>query len=198
MGESRALTVERKAEESSESATARVMLEPAVQSAVSVEQLYRNDLGELSLDALADELSKQVAQVFEGDEVRLEEILLMQVQTLDAIFHATTRRACVNIGHNPEIVERYLKLALKAQSQCAFTLGEIHSRKHPQSAFNQTNIAHGPQQINNFSENELLENKDGQWLDGREKETAVGDDPQLETMGSVNGSEESVGKDAVL
>ena len=45
----------------------------------------------------------------------------------------------------------YLRLALKAQSQCRATLATLAAVKNPQPvAFvRQANIAHGPQQVNN-------------------------------------------------
>src|SRR5690606_26950893 len=47
---------------------------------------------------------------------------------------------------------RYMRLALKAQSQCRTTLETLAAIKNPPVVFaKQANIAHGPQQVNNGS-----------------------------------------------
>ncbi len=47
-------------------------------------------------------------------------------------------------------LDRYLRLALKAQSQCRATLETLATIKNPPAVFaRQANIAHGPQQVNN-------------------------------------------------
>lgn len=75
----------------------------------------------------------------------------MQATALDAIFTALAHRASVNLGHYPETAERYLRMALKAQSQCRMTLESLATIKNPPVVYaRQANINHGgQQQVNN-------------------------------------------------
>jgi hypothetical protein len=67
----------------------------------------------------------------------------------------------------------------------------------------QANIAHGPQQVNNattedpprarensISENELLEEKDGERLDTRARGTTGKADPAMATVGEIDGTKD--------
>jgi hypothetical protein len=72
--------------------------------------------------------------------------------TLDTIFNELARRCQANVcGGYLDAAERYLRLALKAQSQCRAnieTFAEIKNPK-PLAFVQQANIASGPQQVNN-------------------------------------------------
>ncbi len=86
--------------------------------------------------------------------------------------------ACNKVGRNPETVERYMKLALKAQSQCRSTLQAISKIKNPMIVgyVRQANVAYGPQQVNNMiQENELLDADvaNGWTLERRQKQSAA-------------------------
>ena len=110
-------------------------------------------------------------------------MLTAQAHTLDAIFNCLAQRAAVNMGEYIDTVEAYLKLALRAQSQCRTTWEALSAIQNPPLAsyVKQANIAHGHQQVNNspsmesesprVRENEnpqskLLEEKDGHQSDG--------------------------------
>ena len=109
---------------------------------------------------------------------RAEAMLTTQAHTLDAIFNNLARRA-INAEYMDNL-EKYLRLGLRAQSQCRATLEALAEMKSPrQTAFvNQANIAHGHQQINNtlqqpsksakeneIVKNELLEKTNGERMD---------------------------------
>ena len=91
-------------------------------------------------------------------------------------------------------METYLKLALKAQTQCRTTLQTLAEIKNPQpvSFVKQANISHGPQQINNgvspraenFQKqpNELLEHTHGERLDTRTTSKAISVNTELEAL----------------
>jgi len=85
----------------------------------------------------------------EGVLERAEAMLTSQAHTLDAIFNNLARRA-VNAEYMDHL-DRYLKLALRAQSQCRATWESLITIKHPPVAgyVKQANIVHGPQQVNN-------------------------------------------------
>lgn len=57
--------------------------------------------------------------------------LAAQAVSLDAIFTEMARRASDNLGGNPDIVDRYLRLALKAQSSCRSTLEALAKLHQP-------------------------------------------------------------------
>ncbi len=78
-------------------------------------------------------------------------MLTAQAHTLDAIFNNLARRA-INAKYMNEL-EPYLKLALRAQSQCRATWEALATIKNPpvMGYVRQANVAHGPQQVNNVS-----------------------------------------------
>lgn len=82
---------------------------------------------------------------------RPEAMLVAQMHTLDGLFSNFARRAHGNMeaGHG-DAAERYLKLALKAQSLCRTTIEAQTTLKNPPIVFaKQANVTTGPQQINN-------------------------------------------------
>jgi len=86
-----------------------------------------------------------------GDLSRTEAMLVSQAQTLDLLFNKLTRQAVGNTGSYPETVALYLKLALRAQSQCRAIAETLHEMKYPKPVafFQRANISNGPQQVNN-------------------------------------------------
>ncbi len=127
---------------------ARTVLKPAVQAALTV-SAYSELFGEQALEYLVDALSDQTNAVIDGDLRRGEAMLTVQAHTLDAIYNDLARRA-VRSEHISRL-EAYLKLALRAQSQCRATWEAVSAIQNPPVAgyVNQANIAHGPQQVNN-------------------------------------------------
>ena len=85
-------------------------------------------------------------------------MLIAQAHTLDELFNHLARRARHNLGEYLIAGETYLRLALKAQSQCRATLETLAQIKNPPSvAFvKQANIANGPQQVNNEVTSDVL------------------------------------------
>ena len=90
---------------------------------------------------------------------------------MDAIFNNLAQRAAMNMGEYLDATDTYLKLALRAQSQCRSTWEAVSTIKHPPMAgYMQANIAHGPQQVNNSPSPEggaLFPSPDG--MDGRRR-----------------------------
>jgi hypothetical protein len=135
--------------------------------------------GDIDLTAYAEELWKQADAVKGGDLSAVEEMLMTQANTLDMIFNQLARKSahCEYLNQ----MEANLRLALKAQAQCRSTLEALAEIKNPRPvAFvKQANIANGPQQVNNGTEdrsarareekavesNGLLEHSNGEWLD---------------------------------
>ena len=189
---------------------AQAVLRPSVQAALTLQQFKVQD--DVELTALVDELAQQAKLVNSGNFRRPEAILAVHAHTLDAIFNNLARHAAGNFqaGRNngvySETGDSYMRLALRAQSQCRATLETLAMVKNPPGvAFvRQANIANGPQQVNNASPatdaassrpgklenapNELLEQADGKRMDSRAPKTAIGDHSAMATVGEIDGS----------
>ena len=187
--------------EASDSAIARTLTRPEMNAACVIQAFNKSH----EVNSLASELSAQAALVNGGNLGRVEGILVAQAHTLDALFTSLSRRAHLNLdGGHLVAGETYLRLALKAQSQCRATSQTLAEIKMPRSvAFvNQANIAQGPQQVNNVTpdagvsrtrktENEqtqLLEHTNGERLDARAASTASSRDSTLAAVGIFDGA----------
>lgn len=192
-------------------AMAKMALRPSI-NAAAVMVAYTKPLGEQGVGALADALADDMKAVFTGDLQRAEAMLFGQAHALQAIFMNLARRSTAQ--EYMKNSETYLRLALKAQSQCRATLETLAAIKNPPVVFaRQANINNGgQQQVNNgtvpqsaedsraraFSgapapagiqespKTELLEADHGPRLDTRTASTAGGSDPHLATVGAVN------------
>jgi hypothetical protein len=134
-------------------------------------------------------------------------MLAIQAHTLDTIFNELARRSWSNVnGGYVEAGERYMRLALKAQSQSRATIETLSEMKNPKPvAFvQQANIANGPQQVNNenfetstrahahargenseIRQNKLLEKQDGERLEFGAAGQAVRSDSTMATVGAI-------------
>jgi hypothetical protein len=163
------------------------------------------DLVRLMVQLLAE--SKRVGR---GDLSRAESMLMVQAHTLDALFNTLARRSALNAGQYLGACETYMRLALKAQSQCRATLETLAEIKNPKPlAFvQQANITNGPQQINNNSAprtealrardfenepNELLEPQGNERLDGGQAQASNNGDSRVEALGAVHGTSDNLG-----
>ena len=200
---SRELTVEQRQDESGERAMARTLAQPSVQASITLAEIYEG-IGEVELDPLINELGDQIAAVGDDDLKRSEAMLVAQAHTLDALFNSLTRRA-INSGYMNNL-DRYLKLALRAQSQSRSTWETLMRLKNPPIAgyVGQANIAHGPQQVNNcsqvgavnetsessFVQNKLLDDDNGKWLDSGEAGATGSADQGMATVGVLDGTQD--------
>ena len=203
-GDAKILKVDRLPSEPMADAVARAALRPTIQAAVTVREYAQGSFGELSINTLVDDLGKQCALASNGDLERAEAILTAQSHTLDAIFHYLARRArgAEYLSH----LETYLRLGLKAQSQCRATLETLAAIKNPSPvAFvRQANIAHGPQQVNNAPAeapraretenppNKLLEKQPNERMDTGAAQAAGSGNSPVEALGAIHRSK--VGK----
>jgi len=196
----KALRVERQPTETPADTLAHTSLRPTIQAALTLLD-YNKAFGEMSINTLVDDLVKQCDLANKGDLSRAEALLTAQAHTLDAIFNNLARRAALNMGEYVNAAEIYMRLALKAQTQCRSTLEILAAIKNPQPvAFvRQANIAHGPQQVNNCvaaeasraeeSKNQpskVLEHQHGERLDFGTAGAASGADSPLETVGAIH------------
>ncbi len=178
----------------------RAVLRPTVQAAVTLKE-YGKTYGDLDLPALVDALTEQTKAVTDGDLGRGEAMLTAQAHILDAVFNNLARRA-INAEYMDNF-DRYLKLALRSQSQCRATWEALATMKNPpmMGYVRQANIAHGPQQVNNAAstasdtprprenadlQSKLLEENYGERLDIGEAGVADGANPEMAPLGEVH------------
>lgn len=195
--------------ESDDEAHARLMASPTAHAAVTMYQFHPMR-SQADITTLLNEVSKQTGEIWGGNMKRAESILSSQAHSLDTIFNALAQKAAANIhsGYLPA-GETYLRLALKAQSQCRTTLETLSEIKNPTGPtfVKQQNIAQN-QQVNNGAAadsrrstpprahekditptNELLESSDGERMDTGTKSTAGRVDPKLATVGAIDRSQ---------
>jgi len=184
-------------------AMARFALGPTVQAATTLKE-YDKKYGDLKLQGLIDALQEQTKASKDGDLSRADTMLTAQAHTLDAIFNNLARRA-INAEYLNNL-DVYLKMALRAQSQCRSTWEALSAIKNPpvMGYVKQANIAH-TQQVNNAApgdtsrarenqnpQNELMEEKD-EWMDTRATGTAGKADSAMATVGEIDGAEDAGG-----
>jgi hypothetical protein len=152
----------------------------------------------MSLQDAIGVLSKMAGRVKTGDLTDADVMLSGQAAALNQIFAECAHRARNNMGHFPETAERYMRLALKAQSQCRTTWETLALMKNPTPTVytRQANFA-GQQQVNNAAPapragengnapNRLLEASDGERLEPGKAGAAGATHPELEPVGALD------------
>ncbi len=188
------LQVELLPDESASQAMARTVTSPECLSA-SVLTICQN-IDQSQITEMVSELKRQTAAIHCDDLSRAESMLIAQAHTLDGLFARLANNAltCGDVGK----LERYMRLALKAQNQARATLQTLGELKAPkQVAFvKQANIGNQVQVNNDGSpvrtrakkkpkaQNELLEVEHGQRLDTRATGAAGGVDPAMAAVGA--------------
>jgi hypothetical protein len=166
---------------------------------------YSSVLGELSLNDMLASLRSLGETVSAGDMSSLERVLVAQALSLNTMFAELSRRAAVNMGRDSDATDRYLRLALKAQSQSRASIEALAVIKNPPVFARQANIAHGPQQVNNGvppptqagptearareaenTQSKLLDDRHGEWLDAGAQGSTSGADKAVAPVGTVN------------
>ena len=137
-----------KAEGNTGGATADMVVAGLASNAVTAVGFSRGSFGDVDLTECLVKLHAAVGRVHRGDLREAESLLTVQAVTLNTIF---THLA--NLAAKTEYVDhldRYMRLALKAQGQCRATIETLAEIKNPPTLFaQQANVAHGPQQVNN-------------------------------------------------
>ena len=185
---------------------AREMLRPSTLAGNAIDQLKLSG-DQTDAAALTVALREQTRLLSkENDLSRAEEMLICQAHTLDAMFFALSGRAARNIGQYLDATEGYMRLALRAQSQCRATLETLALLKNPPNAtfIRQANVAHN-QQVNNGPpptgepsraretenrQSELLEHCNGERLDPGTADTASETNPAMATLGEGDRTED--------
>lgn len=131
------VALEMTAEETGESAMARVLIEPTLRHACAVANLAKPILGtsqtipQPELDDYARALRAQEKQSVDGCLTTTSRMLAAQAATLDAMFTETLRRSTVNMGEHLGAMEIYARIALKAQAQSRATLEALAKLHQP-------------------------------------------------------------------
>lgn len=184
------LTAELESNETTNETMARVATSPECLSA-SVLTLCQS-LDHSQITEMVEELQRQTAAIHKDDMRRAESMLAAQAHTLDGLFARLTGNAFT--ANSLDVLERYMRLALKAQSQAQATLRTLAELKVPnQVAFvkqanigNQLQVNNGspmctcPRTRKNKNEpNELLEAQHGKRMDTRTTRSTGNDDPAM-------------------
>lgn len=190
------------AEETRSQVFAKIFLHPAYRSAAVITKFD----GEETVDFwdLTLAIKKQSIALQENGMEKAVEMLSAQAMALDCLFSSLARRSCSNMekGYG-DATERYMKLALRAQAQCAKTIQTMGELKNPRHiAFvNQANIAQN-QQVSNgqaacaksfaIQPNKLIDgDANDLQMDIRTTPAESGADQAVETVGAINRSDNS-------
>lgn len=195
---SHVLEVEEQPGKSRERVITEVAASGLCTNALLVTNFSSGSFGELSLMDCIHTLKAKAHEVNNGNIGELERMLTAQAVSLDTIFSSMALRAKMNLGQYPDAVNKYMNLALRAQSQCRATVETLAEIKNPRP-YIQNNKAHY-QQVNNGvpppqdvtsrarenpkSSNELLEytRHEQQWLDTGASSEAVQSHSEMETV----------------
>lgn len=152
----------------------------------------------LHVTELSAALLRDVKAVQGGDLSGAEGMLMTQANSLNAIFNLLAQRASLNFGECLDAAERYLRLALKAQTQCRATIETLAAVKNPPIVYaRQANVTTGPQQINNgaipareteIGRNEQSGDRHELLPDARAPGIESGINTTLAAVGEVNGA----------
>jgi len=177
--------------------SAEIKLSATVQNAVIVKAFSKPMTSQIELTEAMAVMSEKADKINKGDLRELESTLSAQVVSLNAIFSNMARRSVMS--DDLRYMETNMRLALKAQAQCARTVEVLAAIKNPSVVYaKQANIAQGHQQVNNGcdhrahaeetinSPNELLNEDNHAPLDNRGKIKASKADQDLETMETLN------------
>jgi hypothetical protein len=188
-------------------AIAKALTRPEVGAAAIIEHWQRDTH---DVNALADELRRQVELVNSGDLSRPEGMLIAQAHALSEIFVNLSRRAMDQ--QYLKQWEAHMRMGLKAQSQCRMTLETLATIKNPPAIFaRQANINNGgQQQVNNGTAaprlvdfrggsragnpeavpSGLLEANDGSRMDTSAEGAAISGDSEVAPVGAFNRAED--------
>lgn len=192
------LTIVKEKDKSQERQFAELGLSPTALNTMTARTFSQWGMGEIDITEAVSVMREKADKVKAGDIGELESTLAAQVVSLDAIFNEMARRSALNLGEFLQASESYMRLALKAQAQCARTIEVLAAIKNPPVIFaKQANIANGPQQVNNgapqsraeenqIEQTKLIEGQGYGTMDTRGAAATIGVDQELETVGAIN------------
>lgn len=193
-----ALQVEVKKGESADLTIAKKLTNPQVTAVLTMRE-FQPVLKQHDVNDMVVAINDEARQVLRGEMTRAEEMLISQAHTLDTMFNTLAQKAAANMSAGYlQATDTYMRMALKAQSQCRTTLEALSEIKNPRTAtfIKQQNVA-GNQQVNNGKAalahpgekditptNELLTKEPYAALDTGRASEAIGIDSERQTMGA--------------
>ena len=154
---------------------------------------------QLDTPALIRLLKDRGEAVNQGDMTHAEAMLSAQATALQTLFTRLAERA-MGQSHMPNL-ESFMRLALRAQSQSRATLETLATIKSPTLVIaRQANVSGGAMQVNNGlpassrtreiqnPPNKLLEEAPDERMDTRATSAAVGADPIMAPLGTIDGA----------
>lgn len=184
---------------------AKLLLRPEVNAAIVMESYAIG--GKTDLAALITELEHSLEPLGSNDLSQAEHMLMSQATALQSMFTSLSRRAMQQ--ETMSNMDTFLRMALKAQSQCRMTLETLTTIKNPPVIYaRQANITSGPQQVNNGvaptthahaektekPQNELLEQKTHEQLDTRATATPGRADSAMAPVAEIDRPQKRKGK----
>ena len=107
---------------------------PTALNAITV-HTFTKFMGEADLAEIISVIKEKVNNVNNGNLNEMEGTLTAQAVSLNAMFTQLARIAALNMGTHMQATESYMRLALKAQSQCARTIEVLAAIKNPPVVF---------------------------------------------------------------
>lgn len=177
-----------------------LFLDPRTTAAYVIDAFSIGD--QFNYQLAGNALHRDLKAIKSGDLSRLEEMLYSQAAALNMMFARLSEIAIRQQGL-PQF-ESHMRFALKAQKQSRANLQALIQLKQPSTStfVKQANIANVHQQINNLENfsnrpNELLEVHDGKRLDIGTQGAPKRINSKMETMGEVDGRQNSGRKSKV-
>jgi hypothetical protein len=129
-------------------AKAEMALGPELANASTFVDFTKNIFPDISLQECIEVMRADIKAVNGGNLDKLEGMLTAQAEALNAMFNQMAKKS-IHAEYLPQM-ETFMRMALKAQSQCRTTVETIAEIKFPKSAtfIRQANIAN-QQQVNN-------------------------------------------------
>lgn len=150
VNKAREMTLFLRADQTKDSAIAEAALSPEMANASTTADYSKGIFPDIRLQDCIEVMQAEIKAVNGGNLDKLEGILTAQAEALNAVFNNLAKRSIH--AKYMEHMDTYLRLALKAQSQCRTTVEAIAEIKYPKSAtfIKQQNVAN-QQQVNNDS-----------------------------------------------
>ena len=137
--------------ESRDRTLTRVMLQPDVRHAQLCMGFASAAFGDKETPNIIDAthiLAETLAKAQTGDKGGTSRLLAAQAATLDSIFAEMARRSAMNLGKYPDAADRYMRLALKAQTACRTTLESLAKLHQPrEQTIRHVHVAEGGQAV---------------------------------------------------
>ena len=181
-----------------------LQLSPFLNNALTLQIVAAGNSDKIDFTEAVEVMKEKSQKIIAGDLSELEATLSAQVITLNTIFNTLTLRSAHAMGNSLKPAETYMRLALKAQAQCARTAEILATIKNPPIVFaKQANIVQGHQQINNGNQspthagktinsaNELLSEDSNAPLDTRGTIEAGGANQELAAVETVDRSKDT-------